>query len=65
VNKGASHQIISCNMHNKDGKHQLWVERPSGKTLKIVESKDINEVQIVKDAIDHCIKNGIKSLKID
>ena len=34
-----SHQIISCNVHLEDGKHQLWVTRPNGKSLKLQESE--------------------------
>lgn len=66
--KGASHQIISANIHSEkkpNGLHQLWVERPTGKTLKIIESRDMKEVKIVKDAIDYAIKHGDPSLELE
>jgi hypothetical protein len=69
VIKGSSHQIISCNIHSEDktgnGLYQLWVERPNGKTLKIIESKNEEDVQEVKDAIDFAIKSGHPSLELE
>lgn len=64
VIKGASHQIISCNIHKESGLFQLWIERPNGKTLKISESKHLADVQEVKDAIDYAIKTGQPSLEL-
>ena len=57
VMKGTSHQIISCNTHKEGDKYQLWVERPNGKSLKIVESTNQEDVEIVKEAIDYAIKH--------
>lgn len=66
INKGQSNQIVSCNTHKTDGGvHQLWVEKPNGKTMKIVESKNAHEVAEVKDAIDFAIKIGKPSLELE
>lgn len=62
---GESHQIISCNVHEDKGKHQVWVERPNGKTLKLDESKDRQQVLDVKEAIDYAIEHGHKVLKLN
>lgn len=65
VNLGKeSHQIISCNTFKEDGKYQLWIERPTGKTKKIFESTNEAEVQEIKDAIDYAIKKGEPSLEL-
>jgi len=61
----ASHQIISCNTHTTDkGVHQIWIERPNGKTMLIHESKNKEEVTEIKEAIDFAIKHGHKTLEI-
>lgn len=62
--KGASHQIIGCNIHQEGGKHQLWVERSNGKNLKIMESEDLSEVQLHKDAIDYAIETREPTLRL-
>lgn len=54
--EGASHQIISCNIHHENDVYQLWVERPNGKSLKLAEDANKNEIQLIKDAIDHAIE---------
>lgn len=64
VIKEASHQIISCNVHQENGKHQLWVERPNGKSLKIAESVNLKEVELVKEAIDYAIKHREPTLEL-
>lgn len=61
----ASHNIIGCNTCEKNGMHQVWVERVNGKTLKVRESKNKNDVQIVKEAIDYAIENGHKTLNLN
>lgn len=63
IDKG-SYQIISCNIFKRDGKIQLWAERPNGKSIKLMESEDKNEVELAKEAIDHCIKVGTPSLEL-
>jgi hypothetical protein len=62
--KGQSEQIIACNIFSEKGNHQLWVERINGKTRKIKESKDFEEVNEVKEAIDFAIREGHKSLEL-
>ena len=64
VIKGASHQIISCNVHQENGKFQLWVERPNGKNMKIVEDTNEAEVLLVKEAIDYAIENNESTLRL-
>lgn len=65
VNKGSSHQIVSCNIHKDKGNYQLWVERPNGKTLKVKESRDAEDVQIIKEAIDFAIRSGHPTLELE
>lgn len=60
----ASHQIIACNIHEENNLFQLWVTRANGKTMKIQEHADKNEIIFVKEAIDYAIENGEKALKI-
>jgi len=64
VINGESHQIIGCNTHERNGKHQLWVERVNGKTMLISESKDKDEIDLVKDAIDYAIENKDNILRL-
>ncbi len=59
-----SHQIISCNVHLEDGKHQLWVTRPNGKSLKLQESEQKEEVMIIKEAIDFAIEHNEQALRL-
>lgn len=65
VNKGSSHQIVSCNIHKEKDRYQLWVERISGKTLKIAESKNPDDVMVIKGAIDFAIREGHKTLEME
>jgi len=60
----ASHQIIGCNIHERDGLYQLWVERVNGKTLKINENTDQKEVALIKEAIDYAIENKESTLRL-
>lgn len=61
----SSYEIVACNTHTtQKGVNQLWVERPSGKTLMIIESKEKEVVTEVKEAIDFAIKNGHKTLEL-
>lgn len=64
VMKGQSEQIIACNIYNEKGRHQLWVERINGKSRKIKESSNFDEVNEVKEAIDFAIREGHKSLEL-
>ena len=59
-----SHQIISCNIHEENNVYQLWVTRPNGKSFKIDENKDKNEVLIIKEAIDYAIENKEPALRL-
>lgn len=57
-------EIIACNTAFQDGKHQVWVERPNGKTMKIHESTNKEEALEVREAIDFAIEHGHKTLKL-
>lgn len=63
--KKYTHQIVSCNIHEESGKFQLWVERPNGKSLKLVDSKNREDAEIVKSAIEHAIKTGDPMLELE
>ena len=65
ISSNYSAQVTSCNIHEKDGKYQVWVEKPSGSTKLIKESKDKHEVGEIKSAIDFAITNGHKVLELD
>ena len=55
VTENESLQITRCITFEKDGMHQVWVERSNGKTFKLKESKDRAEIHEIKDAIDYAI----------
>ncbi len=58
VKDDASYQVTGCNIGNKDGLFQLWVERPNTKSLKVAESADKELIKLHKEAIDHAISIG-------
>ena len=60
-----SHEIISCNVADKEDKSELWVTRPNGKNLKIFESQNKDIVKELKEAIDFAIKIGEKTFTIE
>lgn len=64
VMEEGSYQIISCNTHKEGELYQLWVERPNHKSLKIIESNNMYDVQEAKDAIDYAIGQGHKVLEL-
>lgn len=61
-----SHQIISCNVHfnSETKKYELWVARPNGKSLKLQESTNEEEVVIIKEAIDFAIEHKDNVLRL-
>lgn len=59
-----SFQIIGCNIHEKDGLHQLWVEKSNGKTKKIAEHKELAEITLIKGAIDYAIETNETTLQL-
>jgi len=61
----ASYEIVSCNVHEKDGIFSIWIERPNGKTLKLKESEKEEDVKIIKEAIDYAISKGEKTLVLE
>lgn len=60
----ASHQIIGCNLAQKDGKHEFWITRPGNKGLKVKESDNKKDVEILKEAVDYAVKNNERTLVI-
>lgn len=64
IDKEFSHEIISCNIHENDGVHELWVTRPNGKSLKIQENKDRAVVEELKEAIDYAIEHKESALRL-
>lgn len=60
----SSYNIVSCNTCERDGMQQVWVERINGKTLKVKESSNKEDVMEVKSAIDWAIEHGHKTLKL-
>ena len=60
----ASHCIISCNIHEKDGMYQLWVTRANDKSLKLDESAKLEDITIIKEAIDFAIETGERVLRL-
>ena len=64
VKGNMSHQIISCNIHEEDGKYQIWITRPNGKTLKLEESENKDEILEIKEAIDFAIEHKESTLRL-
>ena len=65
IKEGASHQVVGCNIHEEKGVHQLWVERPNGKSTKVAENKDRSAIKEIKNMIDHAIKIGDPVLELN
>lgn len=59
-----SHEIISCNIHEEDGKYQLWVTRVNGKNLKLDENTNKDKMMEIKDAIDYAIEHKETALRL-
>lgn len=60
-----SHEIISCNLHEtRNGRHQVWVERVNGKTMKVADSDKKQDAIDVKEAIDYAIENKHRTLRL-
>lgn len=64
IKEDASHQIMSCNIHNANNIFELWITRPNDKNLKIAESTKQEDVAIIKEAIDYAIENSIPALRL-
>lgn len=62
-----THYMISCNTNynEKNDVHELWISRPNGKNLKIKESKDQEEINLIKEAIDYGIENGENAIRLE
>lgn len=65
INSNYSYYVNGCNICcGKNGKWQLWIERPSGANLMIIENEDHKEIKIIKDAIDFAVENNHRALKL-
>lgn len=64
IKDDVSHAIISCNTHQEGDFYQLWVTRPNDKNLMIMESKNKEEITMVKEALDYAIEHGKNALHI-
>jgi hypothetical protein len=62
--KNDSHSIIACNVCQRDGKYELWVTRPTGKSLKLMESKEEKDISTIKEAIDYAVEHGETALRL-
>lgn len=60
----ASYQIQSCNIHEENGKSQLWVTRANGKSIKVRESSEHDEIAELKSAIDFAVNHGATTFDI-
>lgn len=60
----ASYVINGYNKAHSGGKHQLWVERANGKSLKVFESENEAEVDEICQAIDYAVTNEIPRLSL-
>lgn len=56
---------VEHNISSQEGKHQLWITRPTGKSFKIVESGDLASITELKQAIDYAIEKGEKAFRLD
>lgn len=64
VKGSSSYLITSCNIAENNGEFQLWVERSNGKSLKIEQSADEQEIKTIKEAIDYAIENNEQALRL-
>lgn len=64
ITKNTSYEITSCNTHNDNGTHQLWVTKSNGKSVKINESNNKQEINTIKDAIDYAIETKETALRL-
>ncbi len=53
------------NIHQQDGKYQLWITRPNGKSFKVSEDDKVEKIQELKSAIDYAIEKGEAAFRID
>lgn len=67
IKGNVTHYMISSNTNynEKEDKHELWISRPNGKNLKIKESPDAEEIELVKEAIDYGIENGEHAIRLE
>lgn len=58
-----SHQIISCNIFNGKDRNELWITRPNGKSMKVMDG-DIDVITEAKEAIDFAVEKGFTTVVI-
>lgn len=57
IDSTKSETISSCNTFNNNGIYELWITKMNGKTMKVRESENPDEIQDYKLAIDYAIAN--------
>lgn len=61
----ASYQIMGCNLAERNGIYEVWVERPNGTTRKVYESTDEHGASVVRNAIDFAIEKKDPVLRLN
>ena len=56
--------VNECNLHEQGNKWEVWVRRYNGTSLKIKQSKEKEDVALIKEAIDYAIENNVKALRL-
>lgn len=66
VNGTQSYQAVGMNVSDEpvNNKYGLWIERPSGKTIKVYESESKDLVNEYLGAINYAIEKGSKTFEI-
>lgn len=64
ITKERSINVASCNVHKEGDSYQLWVTYASNKSIKLKESKDEDEINLIKEAIDFAIENNDPVLRL-
>ena len=64
VDKDTTYAVIAYNIHEKDGKHEMWIRKADGKALLIDRRDTEEEVRIYKNAFDYAIEKGERLVKL-
>lgn len=67
IKNDVSYEIVSCNKHfdDKNDVYQLWITRTNGKSIKILESINEDDISLAKGAIDYAIENKETALRLE
>lgn len=58
-----SFSAIGANVSMSEGQASLWIERPTGKTIRVATDTQ-ERIALHKEAIDFAIKNGHKTYEV-